>query len=230
MKPMLKVCGLMREEDVTLCVRKGVDICGFVTEYPVPVPWNLDREQAKLLLPKVTGETKSCIVTGGSREKIRDLALYLHPDFVQLHGGESIETTKALVGDLALAGIRVIKTVPAVAEARIREFGTRDPAECARLLDEAGVYGALVDARGPENAARMELKADPDLFVRVQEAAWCMTILGGGVRSDNCAALIANLHPAMLDVMTGVETSPGHKSEAMLDALLQAIQNAAKNN
>ena len=226
MRPQLKVCGLMREEDVELCCRKGVEICGFVTEYPVPVPWNLSRERCKELLPLVRGRAKSCIVTGGTREKILDLALFLQPDFIQLHGGESLAVTKDLVRDLAPLGIRVIKTIPPTAEARLREFGTADPAACGRLLDGAGVYAALVDARGPDNAANAGLQADPSLFLAVREAARCTVILGGGVRSENCAQLIASLDPAVLDVMTGVETKPGIKSEAMLDALLTAMETA----
>ena len=226
MRPLLKVCGLMREEDVELCCRMGVEICGFVTEYPVPVPWNLDRDRCSELLPLVRGGVKSCIVTGGEREKIRDLALCLRPDLLQLHGGESLETTAALAQELAPLNIRVIKTVPSAPEARLREFGTADPAECGRLLDGAGVWAALVDARGPENAADQRLHVDPFLFLAVRNAARCLTILGGGVRSETCGELMETLRPAALDVMTGVELAPGRKSEEMLSALLSAMEKA----
>ncbi len=228
MRPLLKICGLMREEDVLLCCRKGVELCGFVTEYPVPVPWNLSRDRCAELLPLAGGRAKTCVVTGGTREKILDLALFLQPDFIQLHGGESLAVTKDLVRDLAPLGIRVIKTIPPTAEARLREFGTADPAACGRLLDGAGVYAALVDARGPDNAANAGLQADPSLFLAVRNAARCVTILGGGVRSENCAQLVAELHPAVLDVMTGVEHEPGRKSEELLDALLAAMEQGMK--
>ncbi len=224
MRPELKVCGLMREEDVLLCCRKGVEYCGFVTEYPVPVPWNLSRERCRELLSLVGGGVRSCLVSGGSREKLRDLALSLRPDYLQLHGGETLEVTAALAEDLAPLGIGIIKTVPPSPETRLREFGTPDPAECAGLLDGAGVYAALVDARGPENAAGTHLHLDPALFLAVRGAARCLTILGGGVRSGNCGELIARLHPAVLDVMTGVELRPGEKSEVLLTALLEAME------
>jgi len=223
-RPLLKICGLMREEDVRLCCRKGVDVCGFVTEYPVPVPWNLSRDRCGELLSLVKGGAKSCIVTGGEKAKLLDLALRLRPDLIQLHGGESLETAEALASALAPEGIGVIKTVPASAEARLREFGTEDGAECGRLLEEAGAYAALVDARGPENAASASLRADRTLFRAVRDARKGLTILGGGVRSDNCAELIALLRPEALDVMTGVELSPGQKSEELLTALLEAME------
>jgi phosphoribosylanthranilate isomerase len=228
MRPLLKVCGLMREEDVLLCCRKGVEICGFVTEYPVPVPWNLSRERCAALLPLVRSGAKSCIVTGGAPDKLRDLALPLRPDLIQLHAGESLAVTAALAGELAPLGIGVIKTVPASAEARLREFGASDPGSCGRLLREAGVWAALVDARGPENAARSGLQADPELFRAVRDGGGCFTILGGGVRSANCAGLIRQLHPAALDVMSGVELAPGQKSEELLDGLLNAMEEAGE--
>ena len=227
MKPLLKICGLMREEDVELCCRKGVDFCGFVTEYPVPVPWNLSRERCAQLLPLVRGRAQSCIVTGGSAHKIKELVLSLRPDCVQLHGGETVQETAALVDEFDPIGIRVIKTIPVTAEARLREFGTDDPARCAELLDEAGVFAALVDARGPENADGAGLHADTGLYDIVRTAGRCLTILGGGINSENCAELILRLHPSVLDVMTGVEVVPGQKSEKMLAALIKAMEDAA---
>ena len=104
MRPLLKICGLMTEEDVALCCRKGVEICGFVTEYPVPVPWNLSRDRCAELLPLTRGKAQSCIVTGGELIKLRTLALRLRPDLIQLHGGESLEVTAALAEDLAPLG------------------------------------------------------------------------------------------------------------------------------
>ena len=224
MRPLLKICGLMREEDVALCCRKGVEICGFVTEYPVPVPWNLSRDRCAELLPLTRGKAKSCLVTGGEADKLRSLALCLRPDLIQLHAGESLELTAALAADLAPLGIGVIKTVPASPEARLREFGTADPAACGEMLSRAGVYAALVDARGPENAASAGLHADPALFRAVRDAARCLTILGGGVKPDNCEEIIRELDPAALDVMSGVERAPGRKSEALLDSLLAAME------
>ena len=224
MRPLLKICGLMTEEDVALCCRKGVEICGFVTEYPVPVPWNLSRDRCAELLPLTRGKAKSCLVTGGEADKLRSLALCLRPDLIQLHAGESLELTAALAADLAPLGIGVIKTVPASPEARLREFGTADPAACGEKLSRAGVYAARADARGPENAASAGLHADPVLFRAVRDAARCLTILGGGVKPDNCKEIIRELDPAALDVMSGVERAPGRKSEALLDSLLAAME------
>ena len=114
--------------------------------------------------------------------------------------------------------------MPTSPAARLREFGTADPAACGEKLSRGGVYAALVDARGPENAAASGLQADPVLFRAVRDAAGCLTILGGGVKPENCARLIRELDPAVLDVLSGVESAPGKKSEALLDSLLAAME------
>ena len=58
----------------------------------------------------------------------------------------------------------------------------------------------------------------------MRDAARCLTILGGGVKPDNCEEIIRELEPAALDVMSGVERAPGRKSEALLDSLLAAME------
>ena len=66
----LKICGLMRPEDVLLCCACGVDLIGFVVCYPKPVPWNLDIPRAQNLLSYCSGKSRSVVVTGGTPEQI----------------------------------------------------------------------------------------------------------------------------------------------------------------
>ena len=82
----------MREEDIETCVRYGTDIVGFVVEYPVDVPWNLERERAKELIEhfrKVTKESglsvECCIVSGGNVDKLEELVQFLEPHRALLH-------------------------------------------------------------------------------------------------------------------------------------------------
>lgn len=215
----LKICGLMRPEDVIACCRMGVDVCGFVVEYPFPVPWNLTRERCAALLPLVTPPAKSCIVTGGSREKILSLARKMKPDFVQLHYHETLDDTAAIVQALSPHGIGVIKTLPLLEKERLAQFGTEDIEWCAKMLCEAGVYAILVDSRGPENVGTAGNNADLSFYRRVKAASTHPVMLGGGIQPENCRRIIEAAHPDMLDVMTGVELAPGVKSEMQISRL-----------
>lgn len=221
MMPKLKICGLMRQQDVALCCDLGVDICGFVTDYPISVPWNLTREQCAPLLPAVNSTTKSCIVTGGTRDNILSLALELRPNLIQLHYHETLEDTCYLADKLNTAGIGVIKTIPLSAEDRMYQFGVSDPSHCVELLNQAGVYAILVDSRQPSNAASQKNgQIDNTLYWAVKQAAACPVMLGGGIVPENCSRIVHTLHPDILDVMSGVENSPGIKSEKKLRKLL----------
>lgn len=204
MKPKLKICGLMRQEDMTLCCRVGVDICGFVTEYPLDVPWNLTRKQCADLIRSVSSPTKSCIVTGGSREKILDLALQLRPDLVQLHYHETAEDTECIVQALAPYGIGVIKTI--------------SPGDNIGALCNTNVYALLVDARGPANAEAGGA-ADLNFYLRVKSAASCPVMLAGGITPENIQSIITAAEPDMIDVMSGIELAPGRKSKQKITRL-----------
>jgi len=221
MRPKLKICGLMREEDVTMCCGLGVDICGFVVEYPVAVPWNLTREQCAALLTSISADSKSCIVTGGEREEILALVLELKPDYVQLHYHETLADTAFLVRALEPYGIGVIKTLPVDEEERLFQFGTSDIVACTKELGKAGVYAILVDSRDPANAAGTGGVADVAFFCAVKESTDCTLMLGGGITPENCSDVIAKDRPDIIDVMTGVEAVPGEKMPSRITALLK---------
>ena len=223
MIPRVKICGLMRRQDVQLCCRLGVDICGFVVGYPAPVPWNLSPGACAALLPAVRPPARSCIVTGGTPAQVIPLALALRPDLVQLHYRETLADTAAIVRALSPWGIGVVKTVPAAPQERRRQFGTEDAAAIARALEAAGAVMVLVDGRGAEDAAR-GAAADLALFAQVRRAAARPVMLGGGITPDNCRDILAAARPALVDVMTGVETAPGVKSEEKLARLLAQVR------
>ena len=112
----LKVCGLMNEADTERMIRGGADMVGFVTEYPEDVPWNLREEETAQLLKAAGGRARTCIVTGGSPEKIIGLARRLRPDAVQLHDSAALEDTRKAASGLAEEGISVIRSVPLSAQ------------------------------------------------------------------------------------------------------------------
>lgn len=207
-----------------MCCRMGVDICGFVTDYPLDVPWNLTGEQCAKLLSYVTSPAKSCIVTGGERDKVISLALTLRPDYVQLHYKETLEDTDFIVQALSSRNIKIIKTIPSSEEERYRQFGTADLESCTQKLCHTGVAAILVDSRGPSNAASGGSSANLSLYQKVKASADCPVMLGGGITPDNCNAIMAKAQPDILDVMTGVETAPGLKSETLVSDLVSCLK------
>ena len=210
----MKICGLMREEDVKMCVRYGADIIGFVVEYPRPVPWNLTAERAKALIRTVEKPAETCIVTGGSKEKILNLVLEMKPDYVQLHGGESLEDTAWLVGEMKKRGVKVIKAVFP---------DTPDLLKAATDFCAAGVDALLLDPRAPGNA-KSGGAADLAAYMELQSAVSCPVILAGGLTPENAAEAVRETGAQMIDLMTGVERSYGVKDEKKVAALFQSLE------
>jgi phosphoribosylanthranilate isomerase len=50
--------------------------------------------------------------------------------------------------------------------------------------------------------------------------------LAGGLRPDNVADAIHMLQPSVVDVSSGVESSPGRKDHVKVDAFMTAVRNA----
>ena len=227
MKPTLKICGLMQPEDVEYCLAIGIDILGFVTEYPLAVPWNLRREQTAALFDQIRRsddrQAKSCIVTGGSPEFVIELATELKPDLVQLHYNETFEDSRNIVNELKKLDIGIIKTIPASPAARLEQFGTDNLLAAVELLDSIDIYAILVDSRGPENASKTGRKIDTKFCRQVIQAAKKPVIIAGGIRPENITEMIKETGAEIIDIMTGVEVSPGVKSFELLDRAVKQM-------
>ena len=194
----------MRRQDVELCESLGIDLLGFVVEYPREVPWNLTRKQAKELIDNAKCPT--CIVTGGSTEHIIALAEELSPDYVQLHFNETVTQTTEIATELKRLGIKTIKAV--ANETDIIEL-------CKTDID-----AVLVDSRTSENAAKSTHMVDVDLFNRIKEISSKPLIIAGGITPDNVGNILARAGADWIDVMTGVEHSPGVKDKVKIEALI----------
>jgi len=211
-RPIVKICGLTRAQDVRACIEHGADIVGFVVEYPHPVSWNLDAPTARKLIAAVPKPVQTCAVTGGSVEHVLRVAAETRPDYIQLHAGESLADTATLVGELGKS-IRVIKALFP---------DTPDLEKTAADFCRAGVHAVLFDPRTPNDASRSGA-ADLSRYRELQRAIDCPVVLAGGIKPENAAAMIRAAQPRMIDLMSGVEASPGIKDHARIAALFAAL-------
>lgn len=224
----IKICGLRSRAEIDMCMAQGVETLGIVCEYPLAVPWDIDREAARELCAYVPPEFKTCLVTGGSREKILDLANFVKPDLVQLHYRETLADTEAIGTALRKAGIGVVKTIPQEAAERIRQFGTADIAEICRSLAGSGVEAMLVDARSFRNADRPSGLADCAMYNEVCRHSRQKVILAGGITPENVGEMLARSNAVSIDLMTGVETA-GKKDESKISKLIANIEKHYEN-
>ena len=235
-RTVIKICGLMREEDVELCIRYGIDIIGFVTEYPVDVPWNMDRERTSELIAffrrctkKYGASSKCCIVSGGSADKLSELSYMLRPDYLQMHYQETAQDIRDVYLKVHGPGTEIIKTVPSDKKEMERQTGElleagSEISGCTDCFAGAGASILLVDARNSENAAAKSSAFDEDFFNKVREASKIPVMAAGGITPDNIVSIMERLHPDMIDIMTGVEEEYGVKSEEKIKKVTDEIK------
>lgn len=222
----MKICGLKSKEDVEVCIQNNVQILGFVTEYPVLVPWNLQREETKKLMELVPPPYKTCIVTGGKPEEIITLAKELRPDMVQIHYHETLTDTKIIADELYKEGIETIKTVPLSEEERLLQFGTTDIEKIVLALCETKVAALLVDAREPSKLLETGEKVDREIFRIIKQKSNKSVILAGGITVDNINDVLDKMSPEYIDIMTGVEKSPGKKDSDKIAYIMLSVINS----
>lgn len=219
----LKICGLMNALDIRLCAASGADILGFVTNYPVPVPWGLTKEQTKELLACVPRTVESCLVTGGNVAEILSLATQLRPDYVQLHYKESFAETRVLAEALLTYGIKTIKAVP------VREDGSCEMPEFPTVtaaitaLAHTTISAVLIDTRCAATPASRSRPLDPAFCRDLVQISQKPLILSGGLTGDNLGQILKAAAPYGVDILTGTEDAPGQKSKEKIEKICRII-------
>jgi len=206
----VKICGLMNEKDVDTCVQAGAHMVGFVVEYPVSVPWNLSIERAKELIQQVPPFVSTCIVTGGSVQKVLDVVNKVCPDVVQLHYKESLSEVREIAQKLRLKGVKTIKALR-IDENGNCNFEIEDPIEAARELCETGISALLVDSYTESMPGGTGVMVNLSAFQKIQQVSTLPVIMAGGLNPGNIQSLVNEIHPYAVDVLTGVEAKPNEK-------------------
>lgn len=218
----VKICGLMNDEDVELCVKAGVHCIGFVVDYPVPVPWNLTRSEARRLIGRVPPFVSSSVVTGGSAEQILAVAEAARPDIIQLHYQESLAEVQYLADELGRMGIKTIKALRINSSGECA-FEIADPAAAARALSKTKVSGLLVDSYTPTLPGGTGVTVDLSTFNLIRQESNLPVVLAGGLNSANVGRVVREAHPYAVDVLTGVEEKSGKKAPDKVYKFMQAV-------
>lgn len=224
--PRVKICGLMSGTDIDMAVAAGADALGFVTEYPVPVPWNIDRQCTAELIRTAPPFVTTTAVVGGVVDDMVAIALLAKPHFLQLHGDETLEEIRAVCGKLAGTGTKVLKALRIDVETGLAQFPEQNPAEACRILAESGVAGLVVDSKTGKRPAGTGVTLDWQVIQRVSASIRLPLILAGGLTVENVAGAIKTVHPYAVDVISGVERSAGVKDAQLMHDFVLAAKGA----
>lgn len=211
---LIKICGLTRAADAQLAESMGADFLGAIM---AGGPRNLTVAAAANVLGPRRHSVRRVVVFGAqSRFEIADIARQLELDVVQLHGDHSTEDIEWLRAH-----------TDAIVWPVIRVDGTTLPAETSDVARSTGAV--LLDAKvvGQLGGTGVTLdweKLRDDVNQLRQQVPDLRLILAGGLRSENIERARSILTPDVVDVSSGVESAPGIKDAARLEAFFRSAR------
>ena len=192
---LLKICGITRPEDMAAAEQAGATYTGMIL---VPgTPRFVPCERIPVLMAAARSK-KVFVVRDMPLPELNALIAEFRPDAVQLHGNESMDYAQSVIG------AEVWKAFDLNSEAALAEA---EAFPCAMVVADSG--------GGTGRPCRWDLAA--------RLASVRPMLLGGGITPDNVRDAIAQVHPAGIDVSSGVESAPGVKDHLLIQKLSERI-------
>lgn len=205
----VKICGLTEIAQVEAVARAGAAYAGFVffEKSPRNVSISLARE---LAWAAPVGLAKVALTVNADDATLDAITNAVPLDMLQLHGSESPERVAEI---RSRYGLPVMKAVGIGDESdlpKIEAYG--------RVADQL-----LIDAKPPKGA---DLPGGNGLsfdWKLVKRKYWpCPWMLAGGLTPENVDLAIEMTGARQVDVSSGVESKPGQKDAALINAFVAA--------
>ena len=205
----IKFCGLTRAEDAARAAELGARYVGVIL---AEGPRLLTPPQARDVLGGSHGPLRVAVVGHGDPAALAAQATAAGADIVQLHG----DPTAADVG-----AIRRHFSGRIWAVVRIGDAGL--PPGTAALFDSA--HAVVLDAKVPGRLGGSGVRFDWDAVANalIPLRGRAALVLAGGLTPDNIVEALDRLGPDVVDVSSGVETSPGVKDPERMRRFAHAV-------
>ncbi len=198
----IKVCGLTNIDDALAAMEAGATHLGF-NFYPKSLRYIAPRQCANIISSLVIGHSSFIAVGIFVNESPAHIAAILDDcslDLAQLHGDETPEMLAQLQG-------RAFKAFRGIGD------------QHAAYAPEGRAPAFLIDAHSPALYGGTGRVADWNAAQTL--AATYPIFLAGGLTPENVAQAIAQVRPWGVDVASGVESAPGKKDHAKIQAFIQ---------
>lgn len=205
----IKFCGLKTGRDVAAAKTAGARWTGYVI-FPAS-PRHVSPSLAGELAHLAKGTQTVAVMVDPDDDLLAQIRDAMQPDWIQLHGSESPER---VVQARAYARRGIIKSIPIATAADLEPAHAYD-----RIADML-----LFDAKAPKGADRpggWGEGYDYGLLKNLElSVPW---LLSGGLDASNVAAAVAASGAKAVDVSSGIESAPGIKDAARIQAFADAL-------
>lgn len=216
-RPLVKICGITREEDGLLAAELGADMLGFVFSTTKRLTTEeFVRSFAEKI--RVCHPERSANGVEGS-----PLLVGVITDPESVEGKTAIKLAKEGVLDAVqfhgVAPGAEFSDLPHYGAARVGEESDFDKVAALRKNGEPRI---LLDAK-VEGIPGGTGKTIPENLLR-EKAGELPLWLAGGITPENVGAIVEKFHPELVDVSSGVEDAPGIKNAEKISALFDALK------
>lgn len=213
----IKICGLKTDDAVAAALDGGASHIGFI--FFAKSPRNIDPVEAGRLRKAAIGRAKAVAVTVDADDATLDaIVAAMKPDFLQLHGHETVERVAQVK---ARFGLPVIKA-----------FALRERDDLDQIKPYDGVADMfLFDAKPPKGSelpGGNGVSFDWQLLSALDGQDPYM--LSGGLNAANIGAALQATNARGIDISSGVESAPGVKDVSLIKEFFQAVRAAQSVN
>jgi len=202
----VKICGLCSAAEARAAAYAGADAIGLV--FYAASARKVSVQQARAISAAVPPfVSRVALFLDAPAEEVAQVVAELRPDMLQFHGREPAAFCRQF-------GVPYIKAVPmGDNDIVLADWAASYHDAGALLLDahRAGAAGGQGKRFGWDGATAM-----PDKPI----------IIAGGLSAANVHSAIEHFSPYAVDVSSGVESAPGVKDHARMEAFMRAINNA----
>ena len=209
----VKICGISTVEALDAACRAGADFVGFV--FFERSPRHISYEQAANLSRAVpNGVIKVALSVNADDATLKQIVESLDPDILQLHGHESPARVAEIKQKFGLP------TLKAIAIESEEDFAVAAPYEgvADMILFDAKAPKDLKNALPGGNGISFDWKLLNNAAIKGD------FMLSGGLNAHNVAEAIALTGAAIVDVSSGVETSPGKKDIELIAQFIATVK------
>ena len=218
----VKICGLTVPEDVAIIAAAGAEFIGINL---VSGPRQVNQQTAERICLACPQSVRPVLLAHADGDRLNDDAMELLDrfkiKFVQLYG----DLSPRIIKRLQLEGRHAFHVV------HVSDMSFVDHVN--RFLDQSGdapPFAILLDSASGTKLGGTGKTADWDAIAEHRQNGemdhWPRLMLAGGLTPDNVARAIECVKPWAVDVASGIESSPGTKCPAKVQAFIKAVREA----
>jgi len=212
--PYIKMCGFTRPEEARAAVMLGADLIGlnFYAESPRAISFGLGiKIQEAVHRASAERGTKRkartvAVMVDPDAEHVLAVLSHVKPDILQFHGDEPAHFCRYFRHPF------------------IKAFRMKSTADAATIPGYLGGYavGFLVEAFSPTDFGGTGRQLSSALAATA--LAHPRGFLAGGLSPNNVREAVRTFKPYGVDVASGIELRPGHKSNELMADFVRAVR------